>query len=52
MKYQCSIDLKQLPLIQRNKVMDIVKKSREFYSLDKQVLSVDIKCMKLIMGEL
>ncbi len=46
------IDLRQEPLAMRNKIIGIVKKSREFYNLENQVLKTSKKVMKLILEEL
>jgi len=49
--YSCSIDLKQLPLAQRNEIMFLIKKSRNYYKLENQVISTDFKTFKNIMRE-
>ncbi len=50
--YACSIDLKMLPLGQRNKIVDLIRKSRAYYKLESQVISTDFDTMKNIMKEL
>ena len=52
MKYSCSIDLKKLSITQRNKIVDLVKKSRSYYNLENQVISIDLETMKKVMKEL
>jgi len=47
--YACSIDLKQLPLTQRNKIVTSVQKIGSYYTLEDQVISMDLKTMKLVM---
>jgi len=50
--YACSIDLKMLPLGQRNKIVYLIRKSRAYYKLEGQMISVDFDTMKNIMKEL
>jgi len=42
-KYPANIDLSQLPLGDRNNIVDSVKRSGKYYALESQVISSDIK---------
>ena len=42
-KYEVSIDLKKLPLTIRNKIVDFIKGSRQYYHLENQVIEIDFK---------
>ena len=52
MRYDVQIDLKKLPLIKRNKIVDIVKRSRSYYKLENQVIDVDFKTAQIIFNEI
>jgi hypothetical protein len=52
MLFEVSIDLKKLPLVQRNKVVDLVRATRAYYTLENQVISSDLNTMKKVMEKL
>lgn len=47
-----TIDLKKLPLMKRNRIMDLVHRSKRSFRLDNQILSLDLRTMKYIMSEI
>lgn len=47
-----TIDLKKLPLMQRNRIMDLVHRSKRSFRLEYQIISLDLRTMKYIMSEL
>ena len=48
-KYGVSIDLKKLPLVRRNKYVDVIKRLRIYYSLEAQVISFDEKHLSKVV---
>lgn len=52
MLYTVAIDLKKLSLIKRNKIIDIVKSSSNYYKLENQIIEVDWKTAKVILREI
>jgi len=52
MNHPASLDLKSLPLQQRNKAVDLVKRSNAYYNLINQVLSTDIKTLSYILNNI
>ena len=51
MNYSVSIDIKQLPIQQRNKIVDLVKKTRAYYKLENQIISMDFKTAYVVFME-
>jgi len=48
MRYDVQYDLKKLPLVVRNKIVDTVKRSGQYYKLENQIIDVNIKTSLLI----
>lgn len=52
MRYEVAIDLKKVPLVKRNKIVDIVKRSGSYYKLESQIIEVDFRTAKKIFEEI
>lgn len=51
MNFQISIDLKLFHLVQRNKIVNFIVKSRHRYNLEDQVVSINSDLLKELVNQ-